>query len=220
MTYFIGGSILVGGILASESASEAAAAGKEAGEGQIQLGREQLAQEQAQFDIIQGQTEPYREAGGRALSQLEQMMSGEYDITKSAGYDFRLQEGYKGVERSQAGRRLGGRAAKEMARYGQEYASAEYGKEFGRLSQIANYGVGGVAQNIAATPSGAGYGTTARGYSTIGQAGMTGAQGRSQALQGTAQNLMTWGMYNRGGGYDPSMGSSSYDPARTYSGLR
>jgi hypothetical protein len=192
--------IVTSGYLASESASEAAAAGKEAGKGQLELGREQLAQEQAQFDIIQGQTEPYREAGGRALSQLEQMMSGDYDITKSAGYDFRLQEGYKGVERSQAGRRLGGRAAKEMARYGQDYASAEYGAEFNRLSQIANYGVGGIAQNIAASPSGAGYGTAAQGYSTIGQAGIVGAQGQSQAVQGTMQNLMMWNLYNQGQG--------------------
>lgn len=70
------------------------------------------------------------------------------DVYKlSPGYEFRLGEGLKGVERSAAARGtlLGGRTGKELTRYAQDYASSEYDKiynralgEYGMANQIYN----------------------------------------------------------------------------------
>lgn len=188
MTYFVGGAVIATSLVGAASAAEGQRAGERAGERSIE-------EQRRQFELIQEQTAPYRETGQRALSMLEQMTTGDYDISKTPGYQFRLEEGYKGLERSQAGRRLGGRATKEAMRYGQEFASGEYGAEFGRLSQLANYGVGGVAQSVAG-----GARTTAgiqQAYGDIGRAGQYGAEGISQAVQGGAQNLAMWQMYNQ-----------------------
>jgi hypothetical protein len=121
------------------------------------------------------------------------MMSGEYDITQTPGYQFRLEEGYKGLERSQAGRRLGGRAAKEAMRYGQEYASGEYGKEFERLRGMARMGLAGTEQETQLASTGAG-----RAMSTEAQYGtqrMGLEEAKGEGYQQTIQNL--WTAYNQ-----------------------
>lgn len=177
--------VVVGGAISSSQASKARSA-------QASATASQLAVEQEQFALTRADTAPYREAGGRALGQLEQMMSGDYDVSQTAGYQFRLDEGYKGVERSQIGQRLSGRAAKEMARYGQDYASAEYGAEFDRLSQMANYGVGGVAQATAAGSASAA--RTSDIYGAQGEFGVEMAQAESKSYQDTISNL--WTAYN------------------------
>lgn len=117
----------------------------------------------------------------------------KYDFQESPGYQFRLGEGMKGLERSQAGRRLGGRAAKEALRYGQEYASGEYGKEFSRLSTLAGYGP---ASFDTGGPSGV-PGTIEAGGRAQAAAGMAGSQAVSQAIQGGLQNYMTYQAYNQ-----------------------
>ncbi len=190
MSMWVAGAIVTTGVYSAYQAGE----GQKAME---RSGAQQVKESRRQYDQTREDTSQYREVGGRALSMLERMTTGDYDITESPGYQFRLEEGYKGLERSQAGRRLGGRAAKEAIRYGSDYASSEYGAEFNRMSQLANYGVGGTAQAI---QGGANASAGIRqGYATQGQAGMQGAQGMNQAIQGTAQNLAMWSMYNQGG---------------------
>jgi len=85
----------------------------------------------------------------QAVSPLSaQGSQGEYDFTTDPSYQFRLQEGMKALERSQAARHgtLGGRATKEMIRYGQDYASTEFGKAYERLAQMAGLGSGSASQ--------------------------------------------------------------------------
>lgn len=127
----------------------------------------------------------------------------KYDFQESPGYQFRLEEGMKGLEASQAGRRLGGRAAKEAMRYGQGMASEEFGKQFGRLSQLAGYGPQATSATIAGKPSTAGYGTMA-------EAGWKGAEAQSEAIQGTLGNIATWSEYNKP---DYSSGSVTSKPS-------
>ena len=59
------------------------------------------------------------------------------EFEKEPGYDFRLSEGMKALERSSAagGRTLGGRAAKELTRFNQGFASHEYGRAEGRFQR-------------------------------------------------------------------------------------
>lgn len=56
------------------------------------------------------------------------------------GYQARYEQGSKMVENAQSGRALGGRAVKELQRYGQDYASNEYNNEYNRLMGMANLG--------------------------------------------------------------------------------
>lgn len=61
-------------------------------------------------------------------------------LQKTPGYMARYQQGQQGVENTQAGRSLGGRAVKETQKYGQDYASNEYNNEFNRRLSLANVG--------------------------------------------------------------------------------
>lgn len=58
------------------------------------------------------------------------------DFVKDPGYEFRLGEGMKGLERSAAARGglLSGAALKAASRYNQDFASNEYGKSFDRYN--------------------------------------------------------------------------------------
>jgi hypothetical protein len=91
------------------------------------------------YDSTLAGLDPYRKAGAQGVTDLASFMApgggGTKDFSFQAdpGYDFRMAEGAKALERSSAGRVLGGRAAKEMNRYGQDYASNEYGKAFDRF---------------------------------------------------------------------------------------
>jgi len=86
---------------------------------------------------------PYREAGLGALSRIQ---SG--DIMQDPGYQFRLGEGMKAINAAAAARGLAnsGRTLKELARFGQDYATQEYGNAFNRQMNLA-----GMGQNAANT---------------------------------------------------------------------
>lgn len=107
----------------------------------------ELAYEQGRKDL-----EPWREVGGEAIYTLRDLMQPEgylakasptfdetmqfnkSDVMMDPGFDFRMEEAQKAVERSAAGRGglLGGRTAKELQRVSQGIASDEYGKAYGR----------------------------------------------------------------------------------------
>lgn len=62
---------------------------------------------------------------------------GAEDFQKEPGYEFRLGEGTKAIERAQAARGgfFSGAAGKALSRYGQDYASNEYGNAYNRFTQ-------------------------------------------------------------------------------------
>ena len=85
-----------------------------------------------------GDLTPWRDAGTRALSTLEgKIDAGPGEMTKDAGYQFRLGEGMRSLDSSSAARggALSGRAIKEAARYNQGFASNEYEKFNNRFYQ-------------------------------------------------------------------------------------
>ena len=124
------------------------------------------------------------------------------------GYQFRLGEGMKGLDRQvgSMGLRNSGAALKAMQRYGQDYASGEFGNVFNRLS-----GAAGTGQ--AATTAGAGLGAqnaqTIGGMMTgLGNARGAAAIGGANAMGGAlntvgnyfGQQGMLNQILNRGGG--------------------
>lgn len=84
------------------------------------------------------------ESVGQELKQVADASLENYDpnayLQSLPGYQARYEQGSKMVENAQSGRALGGRAVKELQRYGQDYASNEYNNEYNRLMGMANLG--------------------------------------------------------------------------------
>lgn len=166
----IGGAATLGSAIIGKSASDKAANAQE------RAANEASATQRYMFDRSVALNEPWRAAGEDALSKLRPMIFGHTDgrrytmadMALDPGYQFRLGEGQKALERSAAARGglLSGRTGKDLLRYGQDYASNEFGNLFNRyaavsgIGQTAATGMGnaGIAtgNNIAANTIGAG----------------------------------------------------------------
>ncbi|MGE0830825.1 MAG: hypothetical protein AB7O04_15935 [Hyphomonadaceae bacterium] len=87
--------------------------------------------------------------------------------SEDPSYAFRLSEGQKAVERSAAakGQFFSGALGKGLTRYGQDFASTEFGKSWDRLGQLAGSGTSATGATINA---GAGYGDAASSLTTGG----------------------------------------------------
>lgn len=85
----------------------------------------------------QAAVQPYQAAGTSALQTLSQMLDKpqQYQYQADPGYQFRLQEGNKAIQRAAAaqGAAGGGGTAKALAQYGSGLASQEYGAGFDRF---------------------------------------------------------------------------------------
>lgn len=146
------GGAMIGANAANSAADKQAAATQQANQLQQQMFEEQR-QDQA----------PWRQAGAQALSQLQdpsfnQTFSG-VNLQNDPGYQFRMQEGQRALQRSAAARGglNSGAFAKALTQYGQDYASNEYNNaynrftndqtnRFNRLSSIAGLGQNANAQ--------------------------------------------------------------------------
>ena len=76
-----------------------------------------------------GKLSPWREAGVDALGKLQtKIADGPGDFEQSPGYQFRLDEGQKALERGASARGgvLSGAAVKDAMRYGQNFATNDY----------------------------------------------------------------------------------------------
>ena len=111
--------------------NKAADAQKKATKKAAKLQREALAQQLAL-------TKPYVEAGKTALPEYQKLAPyenfGIKQFQADPGYNFRMAEGLKGLERSAAARGLlqSGGTLKGIQQYGQNLASAEYENAFSR----------------------------------------------------------------------------------------
>ena len=130
----IAGSAVVGAVASNKAAKTQAQAADKAS----QISDDQFQQNRADYA-------PWREAGATALGQLSQGIApgGEYmqdftaaDFQRDPGYDFRLQQGMRGIEGSAAARGglLSGGTLKALNRYNQEFASNEYTNAYNRFN--------------------------------------------------------------------------------------
>jgi len=139
----IGGSV-ISGVMGSRAADKGA-------EAQIQGVRETIAAQRGMFDKQVELQEPFRQAGITSQNKLMELLglsgntgSQDYgtlaraftgdDMYKDPGYNFRLDEGLKSLERGAAARGglLGGNQMRGLTEYGQNYASGEYQNAFNR----------------------------------------------------------------------------------------
>ena len=164
----------------------------------------------AQQQALAAQTElakPYVEAGKNALAQYQKLAPykdfGMAQFKTDPGYNFRMSEGIKALERSAAARGLlqSGGTLKDITRYGQDLASAEYQNAFSRylterearmnpysyLTGIGQAAAAGQAANIGTTGAALADIASQRGNVQAAQAmGASGAIGNAFNSIGTA----------------------------------
>ena len=132
-----------------------------------------IAELDVQIEELEGQIATAMQAGGG---------SPDYSaFYKSPGYQFRFDEGQRALETSAAARGglMSGGMGRELTRYGQGFASGEFGNYANRLASLA-----GVGQTAA-------FGTGQLGSAAAGQFGRTSS--------GLAQTVMSGGQAQAAG---------------------
>lgn len=166
---------LAGGIYSASQTGKAADA-------QLQAAREA----QAMF-------KPWIDAGGWAIGQGANMLgkngaeAAKNAFTQDPGYQWRLEQGNKAIERNAAarGNLYSGKYLKDMTRFNQGEASQEFGNSFNRLMSVAGMGQ-------TATGSGADYRTQGANAQAAGIIGRGNAitDGISQGLSMYSNNRL------------------------------
>lgn len=203
---------LVSGAASLYGANQAAGSAADAASIQKQASDAALAEQTRQFDISSGEQKrqfdlgqaaqmPWRTAGESALTEQTNLMGlgsqgaeGQLaSLMKSPGYEFRLGEGQKALERSAAARGglFGGSTGKALTQYGQDYATGEYGNRLSQLSSLSGTGqaaasnMAGQGTNYAGNMSnlGTNYANNASNLLT----GMGNAGAASSIAQGSAK---------------------------------
>ena len=186
----IGGSALIGG------GASLYASGKQTDAANKALQYQQGADARQQKNFA-----PYLGIGEQATGKLGEIMSGKMDsFFTSPDYQFRMNEGMRGLENSAAakGGLLSGNFLRGAQQFGQGLASSEFSNYWNRNADMAKLG-----QNSAA-------GTGALGQQAAGQIGNTmmaqgaaqasGPVGAANALTGGAQNYLFYNaLQNRPG---------------------
>lgn len=189
---------LVSSVIGSRSAKRAA---KQQGEA-AQRG---IALNENIYNTARADNQPYMRLGDQSANMLLRGLGdgtdGDLtrrfsmaDFTKDPGYDFRMSEGARGLEGSAAARGgvLSGAAQKALTKYGQNFASNEYGNAYNRYNtdQGNRYNrlLGGttVGQNAVGQVgnAGANYGRSATDLITgQGNAASAGTMGSNNAIQ-------------------------------------
>jgi hypothetical protein len=180
------GSAVIGGTMANKAARTQASAADRAA---------QLQQEQFNRQVeLQA---PFREAGVRALPELEAASRytpfGMSEFQADPGYGFRLSEGQKALDRQAAARGglISGGALKAAQRYGQEMGSQEYTNAFNRYQTERQarlnplQSLAGMAQTSTGQLGQAGQ-AMATG---VGEAGAQAAQARASGYMGGVNAL-------------------------------
>jgi hypothetical protein len=201
---FVSAAVNIGGAFIQSGAAGDAAEAQVNGANQANALQEKIWNEtKGMYNQQRADQEPWRQAGLKALTGLGdadyQRDFSAADFTKDPGYEFRMAEGQKALERSAAARgglQTGG-TLKALTKYGQDYASNEYNnaytrfnadrdRRFNRLSSLAGFGQQANAQNAAANAQ---QGQFAQNYAgTVGNnlMGIGNAQGAASIAKGNA----------------------------------
>lgn len=189
--------------------NKAAKVQKNAAEANAELQREQNDEARRQYDLSREDLRPYREAGYTTLAQLLKgsEAGGEFnrnftmsDFNKDPGYQFRFNEGLRGLDASASARGgvLSGGALKALARYKGDFDSNEYGAaynrwnndtttRFNRLASIA--GVGQTATNTGIQSGQQFVNTLQNGVNNLTAANDAAANARSSAYVNTGNAI-------------------------------
>lgn len=148
---------VINGFTANKAAKKQEAATHAASVRSEAATKESIAQNEKMYGIGMGMQQPYLDGGVASQNRLMQLMGlggdanaqnygslskqfGAGDFNADPGYQWRLAQGQKGIDRSMAARGglLSGAAVKASADYNQGAASQEYGNAYNRFNQDQN----------------------------------------------------------------------------------
>jgi len=141
---------LIGGRQSAKAAESAAAATGAAAD-------KATALQQRIYEESIARQQPFLQTGTEMFNRLAALQRGGPEAAQNflqmdPGYQFRLSEGLKALDRQAAARGglISGGALKAAQRYGQDVASGEYGAAYNRLANLANVGPqsAGVMSNL------------------------------------------------------------------------
>lgn len=187
----VAGATIVGGVLASNAAGDAADAQQKGSEGQI-------AEQRRQFDITQESFRPFQEAGTAAIGSQQDLLglSGPEAqaaafaaMQDSPGQQFLKDRAQKNLLRnaSAIGGLGGGNVRSALVQQGVGFAQQDLQNQFGRLGQLAGQG-----QSAAASVGGFGQQASTNIQNSIAnsaQARSSGILNQSAATQNTIGGL-------------------------------
>jgi hypothetical protein len=200
------GATVVGSAMGASASKSAARSQQKAADAATALQREQ-------WETTREDQTPYREAGYAALERLgglaDDGMIGPQDVMNEPGYQFGLQRGMDAIEQGAAARGglYSGAAGKELAQFGNDYASTKYNDAFNRQQSQVNTrwnrlaGLAGIGQtaNQQVQSAGANYANNVGNIATSnanaqGAAGMQRADIWGGAINGvvSAGNRANW----------------------------
>ena len=198
------GSAAVGAAASIFGGKKQSDAAKKAAKAQTQATQATIAQQERALERQIGLQEPFRQTGVNALADYgaasQYTPFGMSQFQADPGYQFRMSEGLKALERSAASRGLlqSGGTLKDITRFGQDAASQEYQNAFQRYLterqarlQPLEYRIGlgqaaasGQAGNIGSTATNVGNLTT-----SLGNIRSAGIMGQSNAFTGALGNV-------------------------------
>lgn len=220
-TAIVGGAV-IGAVVSDNAADKGADAQKDASQQNAAMMDAQIAENRRQFDLARMDQAPWRNVGRRGLIELGGIMGmmddpfnaaamqrykqspmyvGELDsVQTSPGYQFRLGEGMKAIERSALSRGLGrsGVTLKALQRYGEGLAADEYNNYYNRVTDSFNTyanrlaGLAGVGQttNQSLASLGANYANSNAALTgSIANQNMAGAAARASGYMQNANNF-------------------------------
>lgn len=182
MTFWVAGAVVGSALIGSKASSKAAETQATAADQATQL-QERMFNKQVELQ------EPWRQAGVNALNRMQ---SGDVMSYMDPSYKFRLGEGLKALDRQAAARGglISGGALKAAQRYGQDFASQEFGNAYNRLAGLA--GIGQTATGATSNAAG-NFGANAGNLITgAGAARASGYVGSTNALTGGLNQYLNY----------------------------
>ena len=197
MAFAIAGTVIGVGASLLNGQSQANAA-RDAASTQADATKYASDQQMAMFNKANELQAPWRNAGAGALAQINQLLGsnewqkpfGMDQFQADPGYQFRMSEGQKGLDRRAiaGGKFFSGGALKDMTRFGQDMASQEYGNAFNRFQTDRSnrlnplMSMAGLGQNSAQSLGNMGLSTAGQ----IGNNAMMGASANAAGIMGSA----------------------------------
>lgn len=208
MTFWVAGAVVGSSLIGANAANKASSTQAAAADQATQL-QERMFNKQVELQ------EPWRQAGVNALTKLQ---SGDVMNYMDPSYKFRLGEGLKALDRQAAARGglISGGALKAAQRYGQDFASQEFGNAYNRLAALA--GVGQTSATNVGNAASA-YGANAGNMMTSGAAARaSGYVGGANALTGGLNQYLNYTQnQNMLSALRPQTGASPYAMSGDYS---
>jgi len=141
---------VIGGATAIYGANKAAGAAKAGANASQKATDATIAEQKRQFDLTRSDQMPWLQAGTNAIGTQQALLSGDYSkFFDSPDYQFSLDQGMKGMDRSAAarGRLYSGGYGQDLNKYAQGMATTNYNNFYSKLAGLSNTG-SGTAQNL------------------------------------------------------------------------